>query len=385
MGMVGRANPLGRAADGARLWASIRRSAEDFARFDWIPATIGLAFVLAGTVEAIASAHGGLLTAACLAIAVGFGAQYSWRLQGRLRAPAATDRSMRRIAFGGAAVVDLLAAAPVPLALMLGASGDAARLFGIFWALKLLRVNPAFSLLMRVLRNEGQALLSVSLAFLVVLVFAGTLVFLAERGGQPSAYGSIPEALWWAIATLTTTGYGDKVPATLLGRVVGGVVMVAGIGLFALWAGILASGFAQELRRREFLQSWNLVVRLPLFRDLGAAALAEVTQILKVERCGAGHAIVREGQPGDSMYFIAEGEVEVRGRGAPVRLGPGQFFGEMALVLGSPRNATIVALSPVRLLRLDVVDFRGLAARQPELLRLIEAESARRQAIAPGG
>ena len=120
--------------------------------------------------------------------------------------------------------------------------------------------------------------------------------------------------------------------------------MVSGIGLFALWAGILASGFSQELRRRDFLESWDLVVRLPLFRNLGAPALAEIARLLKVQNCPADTAIVRQGQPGDSMFFIADGEVEVRTASARIRLRAGQFFGEMALISGEPRNASVVAV-----------------------------------------
>jgi voltage-gated potassium channel len=160
--------------------------------------------------------------------------------------------------------------------------------------------------------------------------------------------------------------------------------MVSGIGLFALWAGILASGFAQELRRREFLESWDLVVRLPLFRNLGPAALSEITRLLKVQNAPARATIVRAGQPGDSMFFIAEGEVEVRREAERLRLGPGAFFGEKALITGEARNASVVALSPTRLLRLDLVDFRGLAAEHPELLQVIEAEHTRR-ANSPSG
>jgi voltage-gated potassium channel len=380
--MAGHATPLSTAAEGSSAVGWLRRAGEELARYDWLPAIIGIAVVFAGTVPRIAEAHDRLITLICATVAAVFAAEYAWRLIARLPARSANGESVLRAMFAGPAALDLLAAAPLPIALAAGIPGETARLLGILWALKLLRVNPAFALLGRVLRNEGQALLSVSLAFLVVLLFAGTLMFLAERAAQPDAYGSIPDALWWGIATLTTTGYGDKVPATLAGRLLAGAVMVAGIGLFALWAGILASGFAQELRRREFLQSWNLVVRLPLFRDLGAAALAEIAQLLKAERWGAGHTIVREGQPGDSMYFIAEGDVEVRARAGPITLKAGGFFGEMALVLGAPRNATVVALGPVRLLRLDVVDFRGLAARLPELLRLIEEESERRRGAA---
>jgi voltage-gated potassium channel len=336
-------------------------------------ATLGLAASLIGTMPGTAARYDGSLTFACLAVAAIFALQYARRLY---RSP---DRI--RWIISGSAVIDLLAAAPVPLALILDAPGETARLFGIFWSLKLIGVNPAFALLGRVLQSERQPLLSVTMAFAVVLLFAATAAFLAEHAVQPEAFASIPAALWWAVTTITTTGYGDKIPLSLAGRLLAGAVMVSGIGLFALWAGILASGFSQELRRRDFLESWDLVVRLPLFRDLGAAALAEISRLLKVQRCPADSLVVRQGQPGDSMFFIAEGEVEVRAGNARIRLGPGQFFGEMALLTGGARNADVVALAPTRLLRLDVVEFRGLAARLPELLRIIETESARRAVL----
>jgi voltage-gated potassium channel len=145
----------------------------------------------------------------------------------------------------------------------------------------------------------------------------------------------------------------------------------------------LASGFSQELRRRDFLESWDLVVRLPLFRGLGSSALAEIARLLKVQNCPPETAIVRQGQPGDSMFFIAEGEAEVRTPTARIRLRAGQFFGEKSLISGEPRNANVVAVMPTRLLRLDVIDFRDLAARQPELLQMIESENARRTAPSP--
>ena len=343
-----------------------------FAKQERLIASAGVAAFLAGTLPGLWPEADRALTIVCVAISLLFLVQYVLRLRGQ---PKPLEWMVT-----GSAIIDLLAVLPIPLALLFGADGETARLFGVLWSLKLIRMNAAFTLLGRVLSNERQSLVSVTTAFFVVMLFAATIAFLLERKEQPEAFGSVPSAVFWAVTTITTTGYGDKIPVTFAGRTLAGIVMVAGIGLFALWAGILASGFAHELRRREFLESWDVVVRLPLFRNLGAPALAEVARLLKVQNCSRGSTVVRQGQPGDSMFFIAEGEAEVQAGAARIRLKPGQFFGEMALISGAPRNATVIAVTPTRLLRLDVVDFRELAARQPELLQVIEAENARRTA-----
>jgi voltage-gated potassium channel len=381
--MAGDADRQGNETERATDVASYARLGGFDLPLESLLAIVGIVAFLAGTLPELAG-RDRLLTTVCLIVALLFALQYAirlWQVSSSSGSAAylGRERSRIRLVLSGTALVDLLAAAPVPLALLLGAPGSTARLFGVFWSLKLIRLNPAVALLVRVVKNERQPLLSVTMAFVVIVLFASTAAYIAERASQPEAFASIPAALWWAVTTVTTTGYGDKYPVTFVGRLLGGTLMVCGIGLFALWAGILASGFASELRRREFLQSWDLVVRLPLFRNLGAAALSEVTHLLKVQRVPAGAAIVREGQPGDSMYFIAEGEVEVRAKTARIRLKAGAFFGEMALVKGTPRNATVVAVAPTRLLRLDVVDFHDLAARQPELFKVIETESTRRE------
>ena len=88
--------------------------------------------------------------------------------------------------------------------------------------------------------------------------------------------------------------------------------MVSGILVFALWAGILATGYAEELRRREFLRTWDLVAKVPFFNNVGASVIADVARLLRPRDYPARAVIVRRGERGDCMYFIASGEVEVR-------------------------------------------------------------------------
>jgi voltage-gated potassium channel len=244
------------------------------------------------------------------------------------------------------------------------------------------RYSPGLASLERVISNARQALLSVLLGFGILLLCAASLAYLLERSTQPDVFGSIPAALWWAIVTMTTTGYGDVVPQTVLGRMLAGVVMISGIAVIALWAGILATGYFEETRRREFLRTWDLVAKVPFFHDVGAGVIADVAQLLRRRDYPAGAVIVRRGERGDCMYFLVSGEVEVRLRPESLYRGPGYFFGELALLTGDPRNATIVAMQHCTLLRLDIVDFRQLLGRQPELARIIHAEAEQRREAA---
>ena len=91
----------------------------------------------------------------------------------------------------------------------------------------------------------------------MVVFLASVAEYFLERDVQPATFGSVPAALWWAVATLTTTGYGDVVPITPLGRMVAALVMISGLGVFGLWTGILATGFAAETRRDNFLKTWR--------------------------------------------------------------------------------------------------------------------------------
>jgi voltage-gated potassium channel len=95
----------------------------------------------------------------------------------------------------------------------------------------------------------------------------------AERGAQPDKFGTIPDAMWWAIVTLGTIGYDDVVPITPLGRMIAAVTIFASFIMIALAVGIIASAFADEIHRRDFVVTWAMVARVPLFAGLTASEL----------------------------------------------------------------------------------------------------------------
>jgi voltage-gated potassium channel len=276
-------------------------------------------------------------------------------------------------------LVDAAGAIAVPAALLLGTDPRTAWLFGVLWLLKVIPGIPGLRQLRRVLVQESGPLLSVLVIFLMVLFLASVAVYFLERDVQPATFGNIPSALWWAVATLTTTGYGDVVPVTPLGRIVAAFVMICGLGVFGLWTGILATGFAAETRRDNFLKTWESVSKVPFFAALGPAAIADVTHMLRTMDLPARTMIIRKGQTGDCMYFIATGEVEVDLPGKKVTLGDGAFFGEMALLGKNLRSANITTTRVSKLLVLDLVDFRVLMARHPDLAETIDAEAKRRE------
>ena len=347
----------------------------------------GIAVMLADTVEPWRAAHGDAFADTFHFVSVFFIAEYLLRLACAPGAPGADDPAAWRARLGWTCslggLFDFLGALPGVLNLVLDTND--AMLFGLIWVFKLARYAPGLAGLQRAVANARQALVSVLLGFVVVLIAASSVEYLLERDAQPDTFGSIPAALWWGIVTMTNSGYGDSVPHSLAGRMLAGIVMICGIVVLALIAGILATAFAQEIRRHAFLRTWDIVAKVPFFTMIGAAAIAEVARLLRPRDYPAGAVIMRRGESGDCMYFIASGEVEVAVEpgSESLRLQPGEFFGEIALLTGAARTATVVATQGCTLLRLDIVDFRELIGRQPDLARIIY--DAAHQRLAAGG
>jgi voltage-gated potassium channel len=122
------------------------------------------------------------------------------------------------------------------------------RLLRIF---KLTRYSSALNILFSVLKREVRVLAVTTFILAMVLVMASWGIYILERHVQAEVFGSIPAAMWWAVVTLTTVGYGDVVPVTDGGKMFAGLISLIGIGMMALPAGILAAGFTSEVHRRS--------------------------------------------------------------------------------------------------------------------------------------
>jgi len=125
------------------------------------------------------------------------------------------------------------------------------RLLRLARLLKLGRYSDSLQVLGRVFRNKKEELLITMFLAGILLVIVSSLMFFIENEVQPDKFSSIPAAMWWGIATLTTIGYGDIFPVTLAGKVLGSLSALIGIGMFALPAGILGSAFVEELNKRR--------------------------------------------------------------------------------------------------------------------------------------
>ena len=169
--------------------------------------------------------------------------RYSHPLRGRIR-----------YALTPLLLVDLMAVMPFYLPMVIPVDLRflrALRLSRFFRLLKAARYSESLRKLGIVMNAKKEELFVAGFAVVILLVIASSFMYYIENQAQPEAFSSIPAAMWWGIATLTTVGYGDVYPVTPAGKIVGAVIAILGIGMFALPAGILASGFAEELRRRR--------------------------------------------------------------------------------------------------------------------------------------
>lgn len=190
-------------------------------------------------------------------------------------------------------IIDLLAILPFyVLLLMPDRSAEAFLMLRVFRGLRLLRMfklarySPAMGVLYSVVRKEAPVL-TVAMSFLgAILVFSAWGIYLLERELQPEVFGNIPQAMWWAIVTLTTVGYGDVVPVSNGGKFFAAIVSLLGIAMLALPAAIMASGFSRELHGRS--RAYERAVEMALANGHLSEHEAEQLELLR-EELGISH------------------------------------------------------------------------------------------------
>jgi voltage-gated potassium channel len=159
-----------------------------------------------------------------------------------------------RYAFSLMAIVDLLAILPAFLPLIFTVDLRIIRflrIFRLFRLFKMSRYVDSLNSLDDVVRSKKEELIVTLVMILMLLLFSSSLMYVVETEMQPDKFPDIPSAMWWGVATLTTVGYGDVFPVKPLWKILGGFIAFLGIGIFALPTGILASGFADDIRKRH--------------------------------------------------------------------------------------------------------------------------------------
>lgn len=149
------------------------------------------------------------------------------------------------------AIIDLLAVLSGLLPMIFEVDLRILRALRMLRLLKFSRYFKVMNLLLGVLKEEKQSFLAAMFLLTIAMLIASTGIYIFEKDAQPDKFSSIPEAMWWAIATLTTIGYGDVTPVTGMGKFFGAIIAIIGIGVVALPSGILASGFTDQLKRRQ--------------------------------------------------------------------------------------------------------------------------------------
>jgi voltage-gated potassium channel len=353
---------------------------------------VNIVSVVLESVPSYETAYKRLFKATELASLVVFTVEYLLRIWATPEHPAYRDlkplRARLRYVISSDGLIDLASVLPFWLAFMLPSELRIILLFRIVRFLKLARYSPALRSLLEALYAERRALFGCSVIMAGATLISATFIHLAEREAQPDKFGTIPDAMWWSIVTLGTIGYGDVVPITPLGKLVAAMTILWGLVMIALPVGIVATAFSEQIHRRDFVVTWGMVARVPLFSGLDAAAIADIMRLLRAQTVEAGELIVRRGDDAHSMYFIAGGEVSIDLNGKQIRLGIGHFFGEIAVLRRARRSATVAAITRTNLLVLNASDFHALMEQEPQIAARVNAvvrNRVGREVVSPRG
>lgn len=219
---------------------------------------VNIGAVVLESVTSLYAAHVESFRRLELASVAVFSVEYALRLWSAAEADPGQPPWRNRLRYVGSplAVADLASIAPVFLSALFAVDLRFLRVMRLLRILKFTRYSSALGTIVDVCRAERETFGTAFFLLLSMLIFASSGIYLAEHQAQPQAFGSIPHAMWWAVAALTTVGYGDLTPVTPLGKVFASLVTVVGVGIVALPTSIMASGFAQiSDRNRRKLES----------------------------------------------------------------------------------------------------------------------------------
>jgi voltage-gated potassium channel len=244
------------------------------------------------------------------------------------------------------AIIDLVAILPYFLGAFVEIDLRFMRAFRLIRIFRFASSSNTLQALGNVFKKESRTLLAALLVMIIVLFTSSTIMYYLEKDIQPDKFGSIPEAMWWGVAALTTVGFGDSVPISVQGKFFAGLIMILGIVIYALPAGVFASAFVRELRSKSFFDTWNSVAKVPILKNLDASAIGKIVEILEPYEVKV-HQVIDTTK---GMYFIISGVVEITRGDESKKLSEGGFFGEMETLFGGKRNVIAKATTPVEFL-----------------------------------
>ncbi|MDX2158927.1 MAG: cyclic nucleotide-gated ion channel [Hyphomicrobiaceae bacterium] len=371
---------IGRGEDGASKW------------FDYFLIALILANITAfclETVPSIESRWGRWLQAFEVFAVTAFTIEYVLRIWTAVEVPLLARKRPWRARLSWALrpfqVIDLMAILPFYLGSLIGADLSVLRVFRLLRFLKLTRYSPAIHTLLRVLASEKRPLAGAFVLLVAALLIFSTGMYYIEGKVQPEKFGSVPDAAYWAMTTLTTVGYGDVTPVTPMGKLWASLTMLCGLCILALPVAIIATGFATEVGRHDFVLTWSLMSRIPLFAELDTNEVARLMPLMHAKSVSPFTEVIADGAPGDAMFFVASGHVRQTSPLVTHDYRVGDFFGVVAMLQDGQSLGSYRAVARTRLLKLERDDFVQLEAVAPALAehvrRVAHARQAHRQKL----
>lgn len=216
---------------------------------------VSTAMAIVETEPLIARGHAALFRYFEIGFGIFFAAEYLARLWTIAEEAGDEPAWKRRLRFivSPSALIDLLVIA-ITFAPFILANGQILRLIRLFRIVRLAKLGRMSSAMRHLIEAIASRRLELALTLVIamfLLVLGATALYWLEGALQPDKFGSIPRALWWAIITLTTIGYGDVYPITPAGKLVAAMVAICGIGLIAMPTGILAAAFSDAMQRNR--------------------------------------------------------------------------------------------------------------------------------------